>query len=51
MEACGPSGWINYLALSLGLKTFVCSTNEGAGYKQNVDQATATAANTSNRDE
>jgi transposase len=28
MEACGPSGWINDLAQSLGLKTLVCSTNE-----------------------
>jgi hypothetical protein len=30
MEACGPSGWIHDLALSLGLKTLVCSTNEAA---------------------
>ncbi|XZE19389.1 hypothetical protein SH449x_004708 [Pirellulaceae bacterium SH449] len=30
MEACGPSGWINDLAQSLGLKTLVCSTNEDA---------------------
>ena len=30
MEACGPSGWINDLATSLGLKTLVCSTNEDA---------------------
>ncbi len=30
MEACGPSGWSNDLAVSLGLKTFVCSTNEEA---------------------
>jgi len=30
MEACGPSGWINDLGQSLGLKTFVCSTNEEA---------------------
>jgi hypothetical protein len=28
MEACGPSGWNNDLAHSLGLKTLVCSTNE-----------------------
>ena len=28
MEACGPSGWINDLATSLGHKTLVCSTNE-----------------------
>jgi transposase len=27
MEACGPSGWINDLASSHGLKTLVCSTN------------------------
>ena len=26
MEACGPSGWINDLAISHGLKTLVCST-------------------------
>jgi hypothetical protein len=30
MEACGPSGWINDLAESLGLRTLVCSTNEDA---------------------
>jgi len=30
MEACGPSGWINDLAISLGHKTLVCSTNEYA---------------------
>jgi hypothetical protein len=30
MEACGPSGWINDLASSHGLKTLVCSTNEDA---------------------
>ena len=30
MEACGPSGWINDLAVSLDLKTLVCSTNEDA---------------------
>jgi transposase len=30
MEACGPSGWINDLAISLGHKTLVCSTNEDA---------------------
>jgi len=27
VEACGPSGWINDLAQSLGLKTFVCSNH------------------------
>jgi transposase len=30
MEACGPSGWINDLAIQHGLKTLVCSTNEDA---------------------
>ena len=30
MEACGPSGWICDLCGELGLKTFVCSTNEDA---------------------
>ena len=30
MEACGPSGWINDLAVNLGHKTLVCSTNEDA---------------------
>ena len=30
MESCGPSGWINDLAMSLGHKTLVCSTNEDA---------------------
>ncbi|MFN9434102.1 MAG: hypothetical protein ACK6DC_04075 [Planctomycetota bacterium] len=30
MEACGPPGWINDLAISHGLKTLVCSTNEDA---------------------
>ena len=30
MEACGPSGWINDLATSLGLKTIVCSTNKAS---------------------
>ena len=29
-EACGPSGWIDDLASSHGLKTLVCSTNEDA---------------------
>jgi hypothetical protein len=31
MEACGPSGWINDLAVQCGLKTLVCSTNEDGG--------------------
>jgi hypothetical protein len=26
MKACGPSGWIDDLASSHGLKTLVCST-------------------------
>jgi hypothetical protein len=30
MEACGPSGWINDLAISCGLKTIVCLTNNPA---------------------
>jgi transposase len=30
MEACGPSGWINDLAVTLGHKTLVRSTNEDA---------------------
>jgi transposase len=36
MEACVPSGWINDLAISLNLKTFVCSTNEEAWRWANV---------------
>ena len=40
MEACGPSGWINDLAASLGLKTFVCSTNEEAWRWANVKRKT-----------
>jgi transposase len=40
MEACGPSGWINDLAISLGLKTFVCSTNEEAWRWANVKRKT-----------
>src|SRR5690606_28944110 len=31
MEACGPSGWINDLAIGLRLKTFVCSTKKRLG--------------------
>jgi len=27
MEACGPSGWINDLAIRFGHKTLVCSSN------------------------
>ncbi|WP_286762487.1 MULTISPECIES: IS110 family transposase [Rhodopirellula] len=40
MEACGPSGWINDLAQSCGLKTFVCSTNEEAWRWANVKRKT-----------
>lgn len=40
MEACGPSGWINDLATSLGLKTLVCSTNEDAWKWSNVKRKT-----------
>ena len=40
MEACGPSGWINDLAHSLGLKTLVCSTNEDAWKWCNVKRKT-----------
>jgi hypothetical protein len=36
MEACGRSGWINDLAVGLGLKTLVCSTNEDAWKCSNV---------------
>ena len=40
MEACGPSGWINDLAVSLGHKTLVCSTNEDAWKWANVKRKT-----------
>ncbi len=40
MEACGPSGWINDLAQSFGLKTLVCSTNEDAWKWSNVKRKT-----------
>ena len=40
MEACGPSGWINDLAQSLGLTTLVCSTNEEAWRWANVKRKT-----------
>lgn len=40
MEACGPSGWINDLAISLGHKTLVCSTNEDAWKWSNVKRKT-----------
>jgi hypothetical protein len=40
MESCGPSGWINDLAISDGLKTLVCSTNEDAWKWSNVKRKT-----------
>ena len=40
MEACGPSGWINDLAICLGQKTLVCSTNEDAWKWSNVKRKT-----------
>ena len=40
MESCGPSGWINDLARSLGLNTLVCSTNEEAWRWANVKRKT-----------
>ncbi len=40
MEACGPSGWINDLAISHGLRTLVCSTNEDAWKWSNVKRKT-----------
>ena len=40
MEACGPSGWICDLCGELGLKTFVCSTNEDAWKWANVKRKT-----------
>jgi transposase len=40
MESCGPSGWINDLAMSLGHKTLVCSTNEDAWKWSNVKRKT-----------
>ncbi len=40
MEACGPSGWSNDLAVSHGLKTLVCSTNEDAWKWSNVKRKT-----------
>jgi len=40
MEACGPSGWINDLAVSQGLNTLVCSTNEDAWKWSNVKRKT-----------
>ena len=40
MEACGPSGWINDLAIGLGHKTLVCSTNEDAWKWSNVKRKT-----------
>lgn len=40
MEACGPSGWINDLARSLGLKTLVFYTKEDAWKWSNVKRKT-----------
>jgi transposase len=40
MEACGPSGWISDLCEELGLKTFVCSTNDAAWEWKNVKRKT-----------
>lgn len=40
MEACGPSGWINDLAVACGHKTLVCSTNEDAWKWMNVKRKT-----------
>lgn len=40
MEACGPSGWIHDLAVGLGLRTLVCSTNEDAWKWSNVKRKT-----------
>lgn len=40
MESCGPSGWINDLAIALGHKTLVCSTNEEAWRWANVKRKT-----------
>lgn len=40
MESCGPSGWINDLAVSLGRKTLVCSANEEAWRWANVKRKT-----------
>jgi transposase len=40
MEACGPSGWINDLAISHNLQTIVCSTNEDAWRWANVKRKT-----------
>jgi len=40
MEACGPSGWISDLAIGLGLRTLVCSTNEDAWKWSNVKRKT-----------
>ncbi|MDM4015902.1 hypothetical protein [Roseiconus lacunae] len=40
MESCGPSAWINDLAVSLGLSTLVCLTNEEAWRWANVKRKT-----------
>lgn len=40
VQACGPSGWINDLAQSLGVKSLACSTNEVAWRWSNVKRKT-----------
>ena len=40
MEACGPSGWNYDWCQELGLKTFVCSTNDAAWEWKNVKHKT-----------
>ncbi len=40
MEACGPPGWINDLAQTLGHKTIACSTNEDSWRWTNVNTKT-----------
>lgn len=40
MEACGPSGWISDLCHEMGLKTFVCSTNDEAWQWSKVKRKT-----------
>jgi transposase len=40
METCGPSSWVNDLAVSHGLKTLVCSNNEDAWRWSNVKRKT-----------
>ncbi len=40
MESCGPSGWINDLAMNTGHKTIVCSTDEDDRRWSNVKRKT-----------